>query len=154
MIRMTKILRMIGGVAVICAALAACTLLPDQDNLRSRGYDVRQVAVLGAANVPLVIVDRVNKQLQQSIAATRYDDVRPRVVITVNILKVQKDMGIHKTDNIASVLVKATYVDNGTEAGEGGFEVSTQALNSDVADQALAEKIAGRVRYLFGLARP
>ncbi|MDQ0455887.1 hypothetical protein [Rhizobium paknamense] len=138
-------------VLIVSLAVAGCVsaLLPERP--KRFYYDVRAVTVLAGPRVPVSLIEGIERRMQASVEATTRADLPPRVILTVRIKRFDSGIGLNHRLNEAEVEVKATYVENGSDAAEGDFKVQTETLDPALAAESLAEAVAARLRSLFSL---
>jgi hypothetical protein len=144
-------------ISVVCAVsllLSGCFLHLFEPKPRQFDYDVRAAVVMAGPNVPLPLVQGVERRVSDAVAATVRTEVLPRVVLTVRLDNVATSIGLDKNKNQIDVKVSAASVDTGAVISEGEFKVLTQTSTSSLAVESLAEEVAARVRSLFYLERP
>lgn len=117
-------------------------------------YDVREVAVIADQKISRSLIRGVDRRVSDAIAATHRQMPLPRVVLTVTINDVNNGTAKLTSMNEATFTVNATAVDNNEVVATGTFKVFSQATEPSAAYQMLAEEIAGRVRFAFGLTTP
>jgi len=117
-------------------------------------YDVRAAVVMAGPDVPLPLVQGVERRVSDAVAATVRTEVLPRVVLTVRLDNVATSIGLDKNKNEVEVKVTAASVDTGAVVSEGDFKVLTETTAPSLAAESLAEEVAARVRSLFWLQRP
>ncbi|MGG7519687.1 hypothetical protein ACQ3G6_17565 [Allorhizobium undicola] len=144
----------LGILLALSLIVAGCvsSLLPDRP--KKFYYDVRAVTVLAGTDVPVALVQAVERRMQAAVEATIRQDVAPRVILTVRIRDFATGRGLQKRLNEADVMVRAIYVENGATASEGNFKVQTETLDPKLAPESLAEAISARLRSLFSLTAP
>lgn len=117
-------------------------------------YDVRDVAVLSSRPVSYALIQGVDTRVSDAIAATVRRQALPRVVLSVKIDRVIKGAGERRDRNEAEFSVDVASVDSGALIASGSFKAVSYSMTVQTADENLAEDIAARIRYAFGLTTP
>ncbi|MBR0555379.1 hypothetical protein J5J10_06765 [Ciceribacter sp. L1K23] len=147
------LLRLLAIIAVV-AVLPSCILTGREPIRRPLMYDVRDVAVIGAADVPLVVLAGVDRRVAAAVNATRRNVPLQRVVLTVKFDDYRPVQAYG--DRRASVRFKVTAadIDTGNPVAAGTFIVHSSTDNPRIADENLAEEAAARIRFAFSLQTP
>jgi hypothetical protein len=117
-------------------------------------YDVRQAVVTANGAVPLAVMAGVQRRLDSAIRMTVRPVAMPRIVMNVRIDAIRKGLGIHQGRSEADIAVTLSAVDDGQPFQTIGFRVYSFTLEPGAADEAMAEAIAGRLRYAYSLSVP
>ena len=151
---MMRSLLRLACVAALGLSASSCVHDPMPAEVQPVNYDVREAAVLAGPDVSLALIREVDSRVSDAIASTQRTVMLPRVVLTVTIDKVRNGVGESRDGNEATFTVNATSVDSGEVVASGNFKVFSPTLNKQTADFNLAEEIAARIRFAFGLTRP
>lgn len=117
-------------------------------------YDVRGAFVTARAEVSQSLVLATDTLVDDAIRSTLRSTMLPRTIIVVRIDRAARVPLLLGARHEATVTVQAVAVGTGEPVAEGRFETSVYLLQSDGADQLLAQKIAERIASEFRLDAP
>lgn len=137
--------------ALLSALVAACAARPRQTEDATRMFDVRGVAVTANGGVPGGVINAVQRQTELAIGATTFAIPKARAVINVHVASVSRDSVGHAQ---AEVSVTLSDVDSGQPVLVRGYLILASSERGRVSDAAIADAIASRLRYEFGLSMP
>ncbi|MDI7863261.1 hypothetical protein MRS76_14985 [Rhizobiaceae bacterium n13] len=138
---------------LILPIVAACSIERPSLEEKTPRYDVRQAVVIAKGDIPPALIEGVDRRVEDAIQATVRQEPLPRVVLTIEIQEVEKQIGQKRDRNSAIVTARATAVENGMQVALITFRVF-QYGSLEMADEGLAEEIAARIRSIFDLQRP
>ena len=134
--------------------LASCSVFFGRSIDRPLVYHVRNVTVMADAQIPLDLIEDVDRRVSAAIAATRPPQGAERVVLLVKINRLTFGEGARRRFAQAKFTVTATSVETGEPVAQGTFTVHSPTEDPRWARQALADEIAARIRFAFSLATP
>ena len=139
------------GIAVSLSGCTVASLVPVAATPR---YDVRQVAVIAGAGIPLALVGGTDRRVSDAIDATRRTKPMERVVLTVNFTEYRRPGSFGDRRAMARFKVTAADIETGRPVADGNFTVYALTDNARFAEESLAEEAASRIRFAFGLLQP
>lgn len=134
--------------------LASCSLFQGRSIDRPLVYFVRNVTVMADTQIPLDLIEDVDRRVSAAIATTRAPQGGERVVLLVKIDRLTFGEGARRRFAQAKFTVTATSVETGEPVAQGAFTVHSPTDDPRWARQALADEIAARIRFAFSLATP
>ncbi len=117
-------------------------------------FDIRKSIVTADVNIPPKIITGIQTRLDAAISATIRPVELPQVVMSVHVNSITKGLGIQQGRSEANVTVVLSDVTDGHSFQAVGFSVYSFTLDQAAADEALAEAISGRIRFLYVLMTP
>jgi hypothetical protein len=148
---MHRLLLRVFVLTLLAGAAASCAGRPQPTLDTTRMFDVRGIAVTANGGISGGILTGVQRQTEMAIAATTYAVPKPRGVINVHIASVERDRAGRAQ---AEVSVTLSDVASGQPVLIRGYLVLASSERGRVSDAALADAIAMRLRYEFGLSMP
>ena len=137
--------------ALLSALVAACAARPRQTEDTTRMFDVRAVAVTANGGVSGAIINGIQRQTELAIGATTFAIPKARAVINVHVASVSRDNAGHAQ---AEVSVTLSDVDSAQPVLVRGYLILASSERARVSDATIADAIASRLRYEFGLSMP
>lgn len=137
----------------VVGILASCSWM-NRPITRPLVYNVREATVIANANVPLRIIEGVDRRVSDAIRATRPPAGAERVVVVIRIDKLGYGFNARRKLQSATFTVTAASVETGDPVATGTFTVNSPTDDPVMAEESLAEEIASRVRFAFSLASP
>ena len=137
--------------SMLSALVAACAARPRQTVDTARMFELRAVGVTANGNVSGAIIRGVQRQTELAISATTYAMPKARAVINVHIAAVTRDNVGHAQ---ADVTVTLSEVESAQPVLGRAYLIPVSSERARVRDAAIADAIATRLRYEFGLSMP
>lgn len=136
--------------AMLSALVAACAARrPNMDDTRI--FEIRDIGVTGNEGVPGGVLTGVRRQMQMAIDATEYAVPKVRAVMNVHVVSVERDgngrartelsVTVSDVASVQPVLVRS-------------YLVLAFSERPRVSNAVIADAIASRLRYEFGLSLP
>lgn len=142
------------ALVLLGAIVASCGSRPKQPGSDQTIFDVRRAQVTAPAGIPPTVIVGVQRRINQAIEATSRPVAVPRVVIDVRIGSVSTGLGANRGRSQADLQVIVTSIDSGEAFRDIRFQVESFTLDARHAEEALAEAIAQRLRFIFQLNMP
>lgn len=137
--------------ALLSLGVTACANRPRQNLDTPRMFDIRGVAVTANGGVSGAIIGGVQRQTELAIGATTFAVPKARGVINVHIASVVRDQAGRAETN---VYVTLSDVASGQAVMVLNYIILASSENGRLRDVAIADAIATRLRYEFGLSMP
>lgn len=137
--------------ALLSAIVAACGTRPRQTVDTARMFEVRAVAITANGGVPGGVITGIERQMQLAIEATTGPMPRTRAVMNIHIASVSRDRTGHAQ---AEISVTLSDVASGQPVLVRSYLVLAASEGSRVSEAAIADAIASRLRYEYGLSMP
>lgn len=137
--------------ALLSVIVASCGTRPREQVDAPRMFDVRGVGVTGNGGVSGAILNNIDRQINLAIAATTYPVPKVRAVMNVHVASVTRDKAGHAQ---AEISVTLSDVDSGQPVLVRAYLILASSERSRISDAAIADAIAGRLRYEFALTMP
>lgn len=137
--------------ALLCAIVAACGTRPRQAVDPARMFEIRAAGVTANGGVSPGIITGIQRQIDNSIAATAYPVPRARAVMNIHVASVRHDGGGRAQ---AELSVTLSEVSSGQPVLVRSYLVLAFSERSRVSDASIVDAVASRLRYEFGLSMP
>lgn len=147
---MPRLLLRVILLTLLSVLVGACAR-PRQTEDTTRMFDVRAVGVTANGGVSGAIINGIKRQTELAIGATTFAVPKARAVINVHIAAVSRDNAGHAQ---AEVTVTLSEVDGGQAVLVRSYLIPASSERARVSDAAIADAIATRLRYEFGLSMP
>jgi hypothetical protein len=148
---MSRLILRVVVLTLLSALVAACGSRPRQTEDATRMFDVRAIAVTANGGVSGAIIGGVQRQTELAIAATTFAVPKARAVINVHVASVTRDNAGHAQ---AAVTVTLSDVGSAQPVLVRSYLILASSERARVSDAAIADAIATRLRYEFGLSMP
>lgn len=117
----------------------------------ARMFEIRGVGVTANGGLPPGVMVGVRRQMELAIQSTAYAVPKIRAVMNIHIASVQRD---YTGRAQAELSVTVSDVDSGQPVLVRSYLILAFAERGRVSDAAIADAIASRLRYEFGLSMP
>ena len=147
---MLRLLLRVILMAMLSALVAACaTRRANVDDARM--FEIRDVGVTGNEGVPGGVLNGVRRQMELAIEATDYAVPKVRAVMNIHIVSVERD-GAGRAQ--AEISVTVSDVASVQPVLVRNYLVLAFSERPRVSSAVIADAIASRLRFEFGLSMP
>lgn len=136
---------------LLAAVLAACGTRARRPVDPAKVFEIRAVGVTANGNVPAGVIAGIKARIEQSIEATASPMPRTPAVINVHIVSVQRDNAGHAQTELS---VTVSEVTSAQPVLVRSYVILAFAERGRVKDAAIADAVASRIRYEYGLSTP
>ena len=137
--------------ALLSALVAACGTRPRQTVDPARMFEIRAVGVTANGGVPADVLTGIQRQIELAIEATSQAVPKPRAVMNIHIVSVQRDNAGRAQTELSVTL---SDVASGEPVLVRSYLILAFSERKHVRDAAIVDAVAGRLRYEYALATP
>ncbi len=146
-------LQRLGIIMLASLALMSFRLEPKAGEGERLLYDVRGAFVAARPDISPELMQSIHYQMSNAIKSTTRDKTRPRVVLTIRLISVDRGSFMFGERASARVVVRAAAVQTGEVVAETKFTATIIGIDKAAIDHELATGIVDRVLTEFRLDR-